>query len=156
MAVLGIGFDPGPDNLLAVHASRQLEVVEEVQLRHHWLGPEYLSEALDLLRKTGHVDTSLHEILSIMNEPVPVYRDGRWTVVDPLDNPVEVMLPEHGTVRAFPLGTSEVITLSRYLPGIRSVSAVLIVSPHQQHELISREARRISRNGLAAVDAAKS
>lgn len=156
VAVLGIGFDPGLDNLLAIHASRRLDALEEVQLRHHWFSPEYLSEALEELRRTGHVDTSVHEVLSMMSAPVPVYRDGRWTAVDPLENLVEVVLPEHGTVRAYPGSASEGITLPRYLPGVRSVSAVLVVTPPQLHELIFREVRRISRDGLAPADAGRS
>ncbi len=156
VAILGIGFDPGLDNLLVVHASRTLDTVEEVQLRHHWFGPPYLSEALNLLRETGHVDTSVRGILKILSEAFSMYRDGRWITVDPLENPLEVPLAKHGTVPAYPLGTSEGITLPRHLPGVGSVSTVLVVSPPQLQELISREAWRIRREGLGAAGAATS
>lgn len=156
IAVLGIGFDPGLDNLLAIHASRTLDTVEEVQLRHHWLSPSYLSEALALFRKTGAVDTSLQGVLKFAGEPVPVYRDGRWTEVNPLENLVEVALPGHGTVQAYPLGTSEAITLPRYIRGATSVSTVLVVFPPSLQVLISREAARIQREGLTPAEAGKS
>jgi len=156
IAVLGIGFDPGLDNLLAIHASRTLDTVEDVQLRHHWLSPSYLSEALDLFQKTGYVDIELQGVLKFAGEPVPVYRDGRWTEVNSLEEAVEVVLPGTGTVQAYPLGTSEAITLPRYMPGVRSVSTVLVVSPPQLHVLISREAARIQREALPPAEAAKS
>ncbi len=156
IAVVGIGFDPGLDNLLAVHASRKFDPAVEVQLRHHWFGPYILSDALEVFRKTGRVDTSVHATFRVMNEPVPVYRDGRWVSVNALENPVEVPLTEHETAWALPLGTSEVVTLPRFLSDVRTVSTVLVVDPPQLHELFLREAERMAREGLAPMEAAKS
>lgn len=156
VAVLGIGFDPGLDNLLAAYASRKLDSVDEIQLRHRWLGPEYVSQSLDLYRKDGHVDTSLQGTLKVLNEPVPVYRDGEWTEVDALETASEFVLPGARSARAFPFGTSEAITLPRHVAGVRSVSTVLIVEPPQLAELLVRTVRRIRTERLAPLGAAKS
>ncbi len=156
VAVVGIDFDPGLDNLQAVHASRQLDSVAEIQLRHHWFGPEYLSDALEVFRKTGRVDMSVHGIFRLMNEPVPVYRDGRWVSVNALENPVDIPLSEDKTARALPLGTSEVVTLPRFLSSVRTLSTVLVVDPPQLYGLFLREAERMAREGLAPINGAKS
>lgn len=154
VAVVGMGYDPGLDNLLAVHASRQFERTEDVQARFYVAG--YLSQAVDELRKTGRVDTSLQQIVNAMSGPVRIYRDGRWMDIDPLENRVEITLPEGGTVTAYPVGHSEAITLPRHLPGVRSVSCVLGVSTPQLGELLLREARRTLRGEVTAREATRS
>jgi len=153
VAVVGMGLDPGLDNLLAVHASRQFDRVEEVQPRYV---AGYIPQAVDELRKTGRVDMSLQETVNAMSGPVRIYRDGRWMDIDPLENQVDITMPEGGTVTAYPVGHSEAITLPRHIPGVRSVSCVLGVSTLQLGELLFREARRISRGELTAKDATRS
>lgn len=154
IAVVGIGLDPGYDNLLALHASRQFDNVEEVQPRFYVTG--YLSKAVDALRMTGHVDTSFQQLVDGMSSLVRVYRDGRWIDIDPLENRVDIVLPEGGTVTAYPVGHSETITLPRHLPGVRNVSCVIAFSNPQLGELLVREARRMSLREVTAKDAARS
>jgi len=156
VAILGIGFDPGLDNLLAAHASRNLDSVDEIQLRHRWLGPGFVSQSLDLYRKDGHVDTSLQGAFRVLNEPVSVYREREWTMVDALEAASEFVLPGSRSARAFPFGTSEAVTLPHYIAGVRSVSTVLIVEPPQLAELLARTALRMRAEGLTFLDAAKS
>jgi saccharopine dehydrogenase-like NADP-dependent oxidoreductase len=156
LAVVGIGYDPGLSNLLAVHATLMLNRVDEVQLCHHWGPSKLLSEAVDELRKTGRVDTSWQDVVKAASGPVRIYRDRQWTAIDPLENGVNITTPKGGTVTAFPAGTPEPITLPRYLPSVRSVSSVMGVSPPQLGDLFFREAQRISRGELTAKDATKS
>lgn len=156
VALIGMGLDPGLSNLLAAHAYRQLDRAEEVQLRVHFALPfDLLLEDIDRVRK-GHVDPSLQLILNIAKGPVRLYRDGHWTDVDPRAHPVEITSPESETVTAYPMGMPEALTLPRYLPGVRSVSCLLGLSPPQVSELFLREAERISRGEATAKEATRS
>jgi len=157
VAVVGIGFDPGLDNLLAVHASRRFDRVEVVEFRFHLALPdELLVEAIDGLRASGRVDPSWQLVLQIASGPVRVYRDGRWMEVEPLQDPVEIMLPQGGTVSAHPVAMPEPITLPRYLPGVQSVRSVLGVSPPQVAQLLFGEAEAISRGERSTAEATRS
>ena len=146
VAVVGMGYDPGLDNLLAVHMCGRFDRVDDIQLRFHLALPdELLMEAVDALRVSGRVDTSWQIVVRIASGPVRVYRDGRWVDTQPLQDPVEVMGPEGGTVTAFPVATPEPITLPRYLPGVRSVRSMLSVSPPQVAELLFDKTGGVSR-----------
>ncbi len=156
MAVVGIGVVPGLSNLLAVHTSQQFDRVEDVQLRYHSSLSDWLSGAADELRKTGRVDASWQVIVSWASGPVRIYRDERWIAIDPLENGADIAPPEGGTVTAYPVATTEPITLPRYLPGVQSVSSVFALSPPQLNTLHFREAQRISRGELTIRDATRS
>ena len=159
LAVVGMGLDPGVDNLLAVHASRKFDRLEEVQLRYFLNLPVFFPDpptALDELRKTGRVDATLLAHVYLARGPVRTYREGRWIEIDPQENPVQIVLPEGKTVTAYPVGMPGPITLPRTLPEVQSVGSMLSLFPPQLHELLFREGRRISREGLSAVEAAQS
>ncbi len=154
VAIVGMGLDPGLDNLLAVHACRQFDRVEDVQPCFYVTG--YISQAVDELRKTGRIDMSLQQIVNAMSKPIRIYSDGRWVDIDAQENQVNITLPEGGIATAYPYSHSETITLPRYLPGVRSVSCMLGVSTPQLGELLLREARRISSEEITAKNATKS
>jgi len=157
VAVVGIGFDPGFDNLLGVHASRRFDRVEEVEFRFHLALPDQLLvEAIDGLRASGRVDPSWQLVLQIVSGPVRVYHDGRWMEVEPLHDPVEITLPQGGTVSAHPVAMPEPITLPRYLPGVQSVRSVLGVSPPPAAQLLLGEAEAISRGERTITEATRS
>lgn len=158
-AVVGVGLDPGVDNLLAVHASGKFDRLEEVQLRFVFNIPAFLTDipqALKKLRSTGHVDATLLGTIYAASMPARAYREGRWIEIEAEENPVDVTHPDGETVTAYPVGTSEPITLPRYLPGVRSVTSLLSFFPPQLNELRFREGKRISREGLTPVEAARS
>ena len=147
-AVLGIGLDPGLSNLLAVHAVQQLDETEEllVCLFDHMATMGTLSPepALARARESGQVDTSFQDILLIAQGPAITYREGRWVRVQPMENPVEVDLPSGQTVTAYPVSTSEPVTLPRYLPGVKNVSTLFSFFPPQLNELYFHHGRRIA------------
>ncbi len=153
VAVVGIGLDPGLMNLLAVHASRKFDRIEDVQICGFWLIQDWPVEEF---RRTGRVDALWEAALNLVRGPLRIYRDSRLMEVDPAHNPIEVTLPVGGTVTAYPVAVPEPITLPRYLPGVRSVACVWSLFPPRVNDLFVREGARISREGLAPADAAKS
>jgi hypothetical protein len=154
VAVPGIGIIPGLYNLLAVHAYRQFEHTQEIQLCHYV--NRYYSQQVDSLQKFGRVDTSLQGILNAMSKPACVYADGRWTDVNARENRVSIALPKGGIANAYPWSSSQTITLPRYLPGIRSVSVVWGVPNPQLGELLFSTASQISSAKLSPKAATRS
>jgi len=157
VAIIGIGLDPGIDNLLAVHAGKQFDGVDEMMFCYQLALPdELLREAVDELRKSGRVDASWQVVMSLISEPVQVYRDGSWILVDPLEHGVEVKSPRGVALTAYPCASPEQITLPLYIPNLRNVSCVCGISPPEISQLAYREAKRISRNGSSVKEATRS
>lgn len=153
-AVLGIGLDPGISNLLAVHAARQLDETEELDVCYFiniaawdWFGPE---RSLARTRESGRVDNSWLDILESARGPVLTYRQGHWVRVEPIENPAQVVLPSGQKVTAYPLGQSEPVTLPRYLPGVKKVSTLVSLFPPQLNELYLQQGRRIAKGEVDA------
>lgn len=159
VAVVGMGLDPGVDNLLAVHASRKFDRLEGVQLCYVFNISEFLTDlpgALEKLRSTGHVDASLLGTLYAASVPARTYRDGRWIEVDARESPVEMTLPDGLTVTGYPAAFSEPITLPRYLPSLRNAMSVLSYFPPPLNELRLRMGQRLVSEGLTPHEAARS
>lgn len=57
MSAVGIGHWPGLSSLLALHASRMLEDVEEIERCDHFRPSTFLLAAIDERRRTGRVDS---------------------------------------------------------------------------------------------------
>ncbi|HIJ16954.1 MAG TPA: hypothetical protein HA364_04160 [Thermoplasmata archaeon] len=157
VAIIGLGFDPGVDNLLAVHACRQFDSVDEMMFCFQLLLPdELLREAVVELGRSGRVDPSWQLVMSLISEPVRVYRDESWTIVDPLEHGVEVKSPCGVTMTAYPCASPEQITLPLYIPSLRNVSCVCGISPPEISQLAHHEAKRISQDGSSVKDATRS
>lgn len=159
VAVVGMGLDPGVDNLLAVHASRRFDRLEDVQLCYVFNISEFLTDlpgALEKLRSTGHVDATLLGTLYVASMPARTFRDGRSIEVDARENPVEMTLPDDGIVTGFPAAFSEPLTLPRYLPSLRNAMSVLSYFPPPLNELRFRMGQRVVREGLTPHEAARS
>jgi saccharopine dehydrogenase-like NADP-dependent oxidoreductase len=152
-----MGFDPGIDNLLAVHSIRQFDSVDEIMFCFHLALPDQLlREAVDELGRSGRVDSSWQLVMSNISGPVRVYREGSWAVVDPLAHGVDVVSPQGSTVVAYPVAAPEQITLPRHVHGVRNVSCVCGVSPPEMSELVHLEAEKISSGGSSVQEATRS
>lgn len=158
VAIVGMGTNPGLNNLLAVYASRKFDRVEEMQLCTFWNLPSTFdsSKVLEGMRKAGLVAALWQTVLNLARGPVHVYRDGRLTTTEPAESPTDVAVPDGGTVTAYPVGTPEPITLPRYLPGVRGVSSVWSIFPPQLNDLYLTEGKRIARGELTPAHAALS
>lgn len=159
LAVIGMGLDPGLDNLLALHASRKFDRVEDIELRYIWsllrMYPEP-ERRFEELRTTAKHPGAEDLFPYLAGRPARSYRDGRWVDLNPWENPVEVTLPDGMTVTAYPVGMPESITLPRYISGVRNVSSLLGLCPPQLNELLFVEGRRIVDQGVAPTEATKS
>ncbi|MFQ5905683.1 MAG: saccharopine dehydrogenase family protein [bacterium] len=148
-AVLGIGLDPGLSNLLAVHAAHQMDEIEELYvciLGHLATMGSFSPEASPArMHQSGRIDTAWQDVLEIGRGRVLMYREGHWMHVEPIENPVEIVLPSGASVTAYPVGTSEPVTLPRHLSGVKTVSTLSSFFPPQLNELYLREGRRIAK-----------
>ena len=154
VAIPGMGTSPGADNLLAVHACRQLDRTEELQLSHYVTG-YYKGSASGKLR-SGRVDLTLQEVLVAMSKPARIYRDGAHVDVDGSDSRLDVELPSGRHVTAYPYSHSQVITLPRCLRDIRNVSRLWAVPNGELGELLMASARRIAGGEMSAEEATRS
>ncbi len=144
-AIMGIGHMPGISNLLMRHAANRFDAVEGVRFCAWWaLSPETFTVMGDPedMRTTGRVNASWQTILAWVAGRVRTYREGRWIDVDPFGEATEVALPV-GDATAIPVGSTEPVTLPRYVPGVRDVEALLVLDPPQLNELLHEQARRI-------------
>ncbi len=149
-ALLGIGADPGVSNLMLMHAARRFDRVDE--LRSCWVLPLVVwgnpKEVLVGWRAAGHADASWQTMMRAVRRKVRVYRDGRLTEVDPIDDAVRITIPRGGRVTAQPLSGPLPITLPRTLPGVRSVSHVMSLLPPQINEPYCDLGRRVAAGEL--------
>jgi hypothetical protein len=157
VAIIGMGFDPGIDNLLALHAIGQFDSVDEIMFCFHLALPDQmLRDAVDELGRSGRVDPSWQLVLNNIRGPVRVYRDGSWALVDPLAHGVDVESPQGSTLTAYPVASPEQITLPRHLSRIRNVSCVCGVSPPEMSQLVHYEAGQVALGGSSVQEATRS
>jgi saccharopine dehydrogenase-like NADP-dependent oxidoreductase len=117
-AVIGMGGSPGTTNVLAALAARDLEAVEEVEIR---LGvADFAPSAAPV-----PVPYAISTILDEFAVPAMTFRDGRLVEVPAMSEPEELDFPPPvGRVRVGHTLHSELATLPRHFAGrgIRSVS----------------------------------
>jgi lysine 6-dehydrogenase len=148
VALLGIGLSPGITNLLAKHAYNQLERVEELHLVT--IFDRTMAEWRQVWR--GAIIVSLLESASGL---VPIYRDGAWVDIVGHEHGVDVPLPGGRTVRAYPNGFPEPVTLPRWLPSLRNVSYVEAFLPARVGEIFHGQVRRITEGACTPEQAAE-
>ncbi len=159
VAVVGMGLDPGVDNLLAVQASRKFDRLEGVQLCYVFDIPGFISDlpqALEKVRSTGHVDATLLGTLYAASIPARTYRNGRWIEVNGWESPVEMTVPDNGIVTGYPVAMAEPVTLPRCLPSLQRATSLLSYFPPSLNELRFLMGQRIVREGLTPHEAARS
>lgn len=152
VAIPGIGSS-ALFNLLALHACQQLDRTEEIQICSYAKG--YYLEQVNYLQASGRIDTSLQTVLNWFSKLTCIYRNGEWTEVDARESTVSITLPKGGIATAYPHSYPCIITLPRYLPDIRNVSAVLGVPNPQLADLMFRIAGQISSGKLSDKVATK-
>jgi saccharopine dehydrogenase (NAD+, L-lysine-forming) len=149
-AILGIGLG-GLSSLRMMRAASQLDQAEDIK----WCIFQVLSmygespkAVLDQWRKVGKVDASWQFMMKLVAGKVRLYRDGRWTEVDPFEDAVRVTLPNGREVTAMPCANAEAITLPRTLRSVKSVSTVFSFHPPQFNEAYCDLGRRVARGEL--------
>ena len=124
--ITGIGHGPGISNLMMMHAASQLDEVDEVRFDLNcpvslFFDAEPGRMAADF-RKSGRVSASWETLFKWIAGPVRIIREGHLSEVDPAQSATKVDVPTGGDMIVHPLGTTEPITMPRYLSGVRSLS----------------------------------
>jgi len=137
---------PGETNLLARHAASRLDDVESVRICVWFALSRETYTAMgdpEAMRASGRVSASWQTILAWVARRVPVYRDGKRIDVEPFETTTEVSLPGGYNVSAYPVASSEAITLPRSLPKVRTVEILMSLDPPQLNELLHLQAARV-------------
>ena len=157
-AIIGIGWTPGLDNLMMTHAAHQLDETEVVQTCLVWPMTNLVkgdpTKVAEELRKSGPFSASWETGMRCFSGQCKIYRDGKWVIVDPFENGVDLPDPYGGYVRAYPACGAEPITLPRYVSGVRGVSVLLSFRPFQLNELARQLAVRIKSGEMSTKEAA--
>ena len=144
-AIIGCGASPGISNLLAVHATSQLERTD--RLLTFWGSHGEEKESLG-----NGVTAALRHWVEQISMPIPVWRDGGIVSARPLDR-VEVDYPGIGRVSTRLVGHPEAVTLPRKYPSLQECLNVMNFSGYV-HAALDRAARDVRTNGLTIDQAA--
>lgn len=122
--MVGVGWTPGISNLLAVHAARQMDVAEEIDLT--WVGSTSDSEGVAVIKHVFHAVT----------RKTPMYDNYTWLDVPALSGVKRVTFPEPvGTVPAYFCGHPEPVTIPRFIDGVRRVALRGCLLPAEINQL---------------------
>jgi len=151
--VIGIGASPGITNLLARKAYDTLGEVEHVQTVWGSVGGT-LRRREPRVTEPGQVRISaaLVHFLYSSAGTVPVFRDGRFVEVTPLDDGEEVAFP-NGTGTFYVIGHPEPVTIPRFCEGIRSCVNLCGESP-ETYAVLRELGARVAAGELTADAAA--
>jgi hypothetical protein len=157
-AIVATGVSPCISNLMAVHAARGLDEVEQLQLGRadvynfrtgreltprQWLkAPE---ESLAALREfKWYFAWILKRTQESSARMMRVYHRGRWVNRDPIIAGLEVPLPQGGTITAYPYASADDQwgALPHDLAAAPPVEMVLSPFPSQLHNLLRDQALR--------------
>jgi hypothetical protein len=134
-------------SLMAVHASRMLDNTAQVSVcwLFEYTPGNYFSpvESLERARELGRVESSW-DLIETAGEPIATYRDGSWTRLDPLENPVQVIHPSGSEITGYLTDSPCTFTLPRYLPGVKTVTCLLGMVPPQLMALFIQKSQRIA------------
>jgi len=111
--LLSIGFDPGVVNVYCAYAQKHLfDRIEQIDIIDCNAGDHGLPFATNF-----DPETNIREILA----PAFFFEDGEWKKVDSLSVSREFDFPEVGPRRAYLMAHEELLSLAKYIPGVRTV-----------------------------------
>ncbi len=118
--LVGIGASPGLTNILARHAADQLDRVDYIQTAWGSTGgilrpPS--ERARQASSQEGRVDAALVHFLNCAAWKIPLFRDGRFIEIMPLEDGEEVTFP-NGKGFFYYIGHAEPVTLPRFIKGL--------------------------------------
>ena len=158
-AVVATGVSPCISNLMAVHAARQLDEIEQLQIGRadiynfqtgqeltprQWLNDP--QESLAALRECkSFIEWTLKRLQESSVRTMRVYDGGRWVDRDPVTAGLDVPLPQGGTVTAYPYASADDQwgALPHDLATAPPVEMVLSPFPSQLHNLLRDQTLRI-------------
>jgi len=155
--LIGMGASPGITNILARHAADQLDEVEYIQTAWGHVGG-VLRPAPAIRRKSkrviqDRVQAAFDHFLYNASFKAPVFRDGQFVEVVPLEDGEEVTFPNgKGFFQYF--GHPEPVTLPRFIKGIKGACNLVGLEPEELD--VARDlAARVRAQELSPVQAAE-
>jgi NAD(P)-dependent dehydrogenase (short-subunit alcohol dehydrogenase family) len=145
-ALIGIGYYPGLSNLVAMHALRKLDAVNDIHFGYVWGWPELWHDAgatAAAWRASGHVTASWQTVMGFMRGPVRIYRNGQPLDVEPFTNAVQVSWPSGESMLAYPVDSAETRTLTSQMPGLKALTSLVTFWPSRLNELWREQSRRM-------------
>jgi saccharopine dehydrogenase-like NADP-dependent oxidoreductase len=116
-ALIGIGASPGLTNILARHAANQLDTVDYIQTA--WGSTGGVLEPRSRIRaqpQGERIDAATVHFLNCASWKIPLFRDGKFIEVLPLEDGEEVTFP-NGKGFFYYIGHAEPVTLPRFIKG---------------------------------------
>jgi len=157
-AIIGIGWGPGMDNLMMVHAARQLDKADSVHtcmaLTFTRLVKEDTSKIADDMRKSAQFSASWETFMRVYSGQCKIFRDGKWAIVNPFENEVIMQNPKGGVVKLYPACGAEPITVPRSLQGLKNASLLTCYFPLPLNEVAHKLATRIKAGEISTKEAA--
>jgi saccharopine dehydrogenase-like NADP-dependent oxidoreductase len=118
--LLGVGASPGITNILARHAANQLDEVDYIQTVWGSVGgtlqprSAYINQPVP---SEERIDAATVHFLNCASWKIPLFRDGKFIEVLPLEDGEEVTFPE-GKGFFYYIGHAEPVTLPLFIKGI--------------------------------------
>ena len=157
-AIIGIGWGPGLDNLMQVHAARQLDRADSMHTCMAMTPSDLVSgdtnKIAQAMRDSGPYSASWETFMRLFSGQCKILRDKKWVTVDPFKNEVVTPNPKGGTVKLYPVCGPESITVPRSIPGLRDTSVLISFFPAPLNELIHRQVSRIKAGEIGTREAA--
>jgi hypothetical protein len=150
VALLGIGACPGVISLMMLHATRQLDTVEEVS-SCGFFPAAALGITEDLIRsyrETGRLSAGMQMLMKWVTPPFPGYRGGMSVAVKDQPDEVKATMPGKGKIPAVLVGSPEAVTVPRAVPEVHNVSTLLSWFPFQLNGMYLELGRQVARGKL--------
>jgi lysine 6-dehydrogenase len=125
-AVIGLGTSPGMTNIFVAEGARQMDTVDEVQIRLV-SNSRYRAPAV------------MYHRLHVLSSGATVLRDGQLQVLPARSEPEVIEFPvEPGRGTCFIVGHPEPITLARHIPGLRNADVKLGYVPDSFNDIMQQ------------------
>ena len=141
LALLGMGADPGTTNVYAAYAAKHLlDAVTELRVRD---GDNSICQGHDGFFAAFSPWVMIDECLC----KAVAYREGRYTLEEPLTGMEPFDFPELGVLNCYYVDHEESRTLPRFIPGVQTVDFKLCMD-----DLTVETLRVMKRLGLSRTD----
>lgn len=153
--LIGMGASPGITNILARHAAAQLDEVDYIQTVWGSVGGVRRPRSAVPQESTAEeqrVEAALIHLSYSASWKIPLFRDGRFVEVIPLEEGEEVAFP-NGKGFFYYIGHPELVTLPRFVKGISGACNLCGLGP-EAYDALRKLGARVRAGELSHEQAA--
>jgi len=153
--LVGIGASPGITNILARHAAEQLDEVDHIQTVWGSVGGVRRAQSAVLqesVLEARRVEAALVHFMYCASWKIPVFRDGKFVEIVPVEDGEEVTFP-NGKGFFYYIGHPEPVTLARFVKGISGACNLCGVGP-EAYDALRELGARVRAGALSEEQAA--